>query len=72
MPEYLRRSKCPVHKEKLFLICGPCRYVCDDCLEAGWVSTAGTGGGDHLYNEQLNVKIVRGERLPYRRGHQNK
>lgn len=31
----------------------------------GWVSTAGTGGGDHLYNIDLNVKIVHGRVVPY-------
>lgn len=63
MDTFSRRLACPVHR--MVLICGEYKFVCDPCRTVGWVSTAGTGGGDHLYNIDLNVKIVNGKVLPY-------
>lgn len=69
MAEFWRKARCPSHKKKnnVVLICGECKHVCDPCVELGWISTAGTGGGDHLYNVELNLKIVKGKTLVYDR-----
>ena len=70
MGPYWRKLECPLHKLNGFrsiLICGPCKFVCDECVAIGWVSTAGTGGGDFLYNSELNLEIVRGELCAYDR-----
>ena len=58
-------------KNNVVLICGECKHVCDPCTELGWISTAGTGGGDHLYNVELNLKIVKGKTLVYMIGQEN-
>lgn len=50
---------CQTHRVPL--ICGKCRFVCDACIDAGWISLAGTGGGDALYNPKLNLELVRGQ-----------
>lgn len=44
------RDDCPVHIEKVVLICGQCEYVCSQCTEEGWYSTAGRGGGAYHMN----------------------
>lgn len=68
MNPFWRERTCPFHHpEKVIFICGPCKFVCDACRAIGWVSTAGTGGGDFLYNSDLNLEIVKGKLLAYDR-----
>ncbi len=66
MPEYLRKARCPLHHpQKLIMICGECKHVCELCVKLGWISTAGTGGGDYIYNRELGIQIVKGKVVPY-------
>lgn len=63
------RPLCPciVHITHIFAICGQPKFLCEACKDEGWISLAGTGGGDALYNERLNLEIVRGQILAYDR-----
>lgn len=69
MDTMTRRLSCPctVHKTRIFAICGKTEFLCDACQDEGWILLAGTGGVDALYNERLNLEIVRGQILAYDR-----
>lgn len=54
---------CTVHKRRIFAMCGQTKFLCEACQDEGWISLAGTGGGDAIYNERLNLEIVRGQIL---------
>lgn len=62
MDEHTRKRDCPSHSVHLFFCCGIIKHLCDSCVENGWVSNSGTGGGDALFNNSLKLKIV-GNRL---------
>lgn len=63
------RPRCPciVHQRHIFAPCGLPKFLCEACQEGGWISLSGTGGGDALYNEILNLEIVKGQMLAYDR-----
>lgn len=70
MDEFWRKHKCPIHKPigfRSIMICGECKFLCDECISVGWISTAGTGGGDSVYNIELNLELVRGALRAYDR-----
>lgn len=67
MNEFYRKVRCPSHKKSFVFICGECKHVCDMCTKLGWISTAGKGGGDFLFNVELNLEIVKGKTVVYDR-----
>lgn len=56
MSDYERECVCC---QKITAICGLPEYVCDDCEEKGWYSTAGCGGGTQHCNSKTGVKIYK-------------
>lgn len=62
LEESERKLMCPYHNPiKPVLFCGQCKYVCDECIDIGWVSLDGTGGGSGLFNRELGLKIKKGK-----------
>lgn len=56
MHPYYRELRCPFHHPVRVV---ETKHVCDSC--------AGTGGGDALYNRELNLEIVKGKIVAYDR-----
>lgn len=54
--EKLFMLNCNIHKK--VVMCGIPDFICENCKKAGWVSTAGTGGGFKLYNSLTNETKV--------------
>lgn len=63
MSKWEREEKCKVHHRKNIMICGPTEYVCLECKEAGWYSTAGWGGGTQHMNDRTKESKPVKERL---------
>ena len=62
MTLYDIQKKCPIHRDKYFLICGESEFVCFKCETFGWYSTAGTGGGTYRLNDKTDQeKLFNGE-----------
>lgn len=55
--DWERRSECPIHNRKDMMICGDMFFFCDSCVNAGWYSYAGTGGGDDLINDKTGERL---------------
>ena len=49
MPKYEREWECC---KKISMICGLPEFVCQECKELGWYSTAGWGGGTQHINDK--------------------
>ena len=63
MNEFERKRICPIHKPDIVMFCGECKFVCPECTNIGWESTAGTGGGDYIVNYQTNEEIIDGKKV---------
>ncbi len=53
-PQQLRKYLCNVHK--VIECCGLYEYVCNNCKEEGWYSTAGFGGPTQHVNSKTNER----------------
>jgi hypothetical protein len=57
-----RYGACELHKKQAFTICGFGEFVCGTCVDQGWYSTAGRGGGTYHFNEKtMQRKLKSGE-----------